>query len=255
MLGFAHVELSMYPFESVAWAWDELWAAVHARDPWLPGTLTRSGDTHSRWSDRDCLVTQICGWPFAALHQDDFDLVGAFSLTIPCATKNARYRSILLSQRDITTDQAAHTTAAANSADSLSGLVSLLNATVGPAATWPGELIYTGSHYESLKALQRGDADIACVDSWTLAFIEENEPGLVSELHRVGVGPEIPTPAIAARSGLETDRLRSLKDAFRDAIDEPEFQHAKAILRIDGFVELTVDDYLPTLELSAVRPA
>ena len=40
--------------------------------------------------------------------------------------------------------------AVANSADSLSGWVSFLNATVGPNGTWPGAVRFTSAHYESL---------------------------------------------------------------------------------------------------------
>jgi hypothetical protein len=89
-LDHVHAEMSMYPFASVAWAWDALWHAVHAAAPWTPGNLTRSGDVHARWSDPNCVVTQICGWPYAAWHSADFDVVGAFALTIPDATADAR---------------------------------------------------------------------------------------------------------------------------------------------------------------------
>ena len=91
-----HVELGMYPFPSAAWAWDELWADVHRRAPWLPTELTRSGDVHARWYDPDCIVTHVCGAPFAALHRNDMELVVAFDLDLPEAA-DGRYRSVLLS--------------------------------------------------------------------------------------------------------------------------------------------------------------
>ena len=39
----------MYPFESVRWAWDALWAALCERVGWLPDELAHSGDVHARW--------------------------------------------------------------------------------------------------------------------------------------------------------------------------------------------------------------
>ena len=129
-----HVEFGMYPFASVAWAWDELWAAVHQRATWTPETLTRSGDIHARWYDNDCVVTQVCGWPFASLHRNDMHLIGAFTLDLPEADSDARYRSILLSPHDRSLDElvGSDVHAVANSADSLSGWHSLRAATVGP---------------------------------------------------------------------------------------------------------------------------
>ena len=44
--------------------------------------------------------------------------------------------------------------------------------------------------------MHRGEADLACIDSWSLALIERQEPELLVGLHRVGLGPLVPTPAI-----------------------------------------------------------
>jgi ABC-type phosphate/phosphonate transport system substrate-binding protein len=191
----------MYPFPSVAWAWDELWAAVHARAPWTPESLTRSGDVQARWYDNDCLVTQVCGWPFAALHHADLHAVGAFELEIPEARPNARYRSVLLSPHDVPLSElvGADRHAVANSADSLSGWLSLRASVVAPDEAWPGTVTFTSAHVDSVRALAKGEADLASIDSWSLSFIEAEHPEMTSGLHRVGLGPVIPTPVIAAR--------------------------------------------------------
>ncbi len=251
-LGHPHVELGMYPFESVAWAWDELWAAVHARAPWTPERLTRSGDIHARWYDTDCVVTQVCGGPFAALHRGDMHLVGSFTLDIDEADDEGHYRSVLLSPHDATladlTSPDAH--AVANSADSLSGWISLRAATVGPGQSWPGRVTFTSAHVDSVRALANGEADLACIDSWTLAFIEAEEPQMVGDLRRVGFGPTVPTPPITARRTIGDDRLTELRAAFADAIDDPACESVRAALRITKMAANTLDDYLATLALS-----
>jgi ABC-type phosphate/phosphonate transport system substrate-binding protein len=246
-----HVEFGMYDFASVRWAWDDVWAAVHERVPWTPQELTRSGDVHARWRDPECVVTHVCGWPFAALHRSDMHLVGSFVIDVPEAEPPAHYRSVLLTPHDRTLDDlvGAGVHAVANSADSLSGWHSLRAATVGPGNAWPGTVTFTGAHHDSLRALAVGDADLACIDSWSLAFIAEEEPDLVRDLHRVAVGPRIPTPAITARRSLGEGLARELGQAFQGALDDPATEASRRALHITGFAASTLDDYLATLPL------
>ena len=240
----------MYPFASVAWAWDTIWAAVHTRSAWTPETLTRSGDVHARWYDSNCLITHVCGWPFAALHRSDMHLIGAFALEIPEAD-GGHYRSVLLSPHQLSLDELvlAQTHAVANSADSLSGWFSLLATTVGSAGQWPGNVTYTSAHHDSLVALAKGKADIASIDSWSLALIAAEEPELVAGLHRVALGPRIPTPAITARRSILPDQLDELRQTFIDALADPVTSDARAALRIKGFADNRLDDYLAILPL------
>ena len=246
-----HIEFGMYPFASVAWAWDELWAAVHERAAWTPEQLTRSGDVHARWYDNDCIVTHVCGWPFAALHRNDMELVGSFSLDIAEAEEPAHYRSVLLSPHDRPLDEliGPRSHAVANSADSLSGWHSLRAGTVGPGNEWPGAVTYTSAHHVSLRALAKGEGDLASIDSWSLALIAAEEPELVAGLHRVGVGPRIPTPAITARRSLGDELVADLRVAFADALADAATERARAALHVSGFVETSLDDYLATLPL------
>ena len=250
-LGHPHVELGMYPFPSVEWAWDELWAAVHARAPWTPATLTRSGDVHARWYDTGCLLTHVCGWPFAALHRNDMALVGSFTLDIPEADDRGHYRSVLLSSRNVELDHLIRpdVRVVANSADSLSGWISLLAATVGPNAEWPGPVAFTSAHRDSLIAMAKGEADLACIDSLTLSFIRDEEPELLNGLHGVGYGPRIPTPAITARASLGDDRIAELVTAFHDATRDPATEAARRALRVVGMSSNTFHDYVATLDL------
>ena len=248
-----HVEFGMYPFVSVASAWDELWAAVHERAGWTPAALTRSGDVHGRWYDADCIITQVCGGPFAALHRNDMHLIGAFDLDIPEADDGAHYRSVLLSPHDRSLDELVgeHIRAVANSADSLSGWHSLRAATIGSGREWPGSVTFTNAHRNSILALAKGEADLASIDSWSLAFIEAEEPELLDGLHRVGLGPSVPTPALAARRSLSDDMADDLRSSFRDALCDPATASARAALHIRAFVELDVDTYLAILPLGA----
>lgn len=249
-----HVEFGMYPFASTRWAWEEWWTAVCAPISWAPPTLTWSGDAHARWRDPDCIVTQVCGGPLVTVHRDDLRVVGAFSLDLPHATDDARYRSVLLSPHDRPVDTLATPSAhaVANSADSLSGWISLRAATVGAGAAWPGTVTFTGSHLETVRKLAGGEGDVASIDAWSLAFIADEEPDLLQDLHLLGHGPVVPTPAIAARSSLDDDMVAELRNAVAEASTDPATAAARTALRIAGFVHLDLDDYLPIVRL---RPA
>jgi ABC-type phosphate/phosphonate transport system substrate-binding protein len=163
---------------------------------------------------------------------------------------------VLLSPHDVELDELVHpdTHAVANSADSLSGWISLLNATVGPDGVWPGSVTYTSAHYESLLTLVRGDADLASIDGLSLRLIEAEQPDLLIGLHRVGLGPSIPTPAVVARRSTATDEIAALRSAFARAATDPALARARAALHVGGFVPLTLDDYRAILPLSTARP-
>ena len=240
----------MYPFGHVREDWEALWAAVHANVPWTPAELTWSDDVHSRWRDPECVVTQTCGWPLAAEHRDDHLVVGAFTLTVPGAIGH-RYRSVILGRQPGRLSDVVRSGghAVANSPDSLSGWISLLHTAVGAHGTWPGAVTFSGSHMASLGVLARKQADVACIDSWTLELIRAAEPALVDGLHEIGRGPWIPSPAVTARRGTSTARLDALRAAFSSATSDRRLSRVVQRLCIDGFVTLDMDHYVPTVEL------
>lgn len=243
-------ELGMYPFASVIWAWDALWQLLRARVAWLPEQLAHSGDVHARWSDPDCLVNHVCGWPLARRHAADHRVLGAFSLTIPEADGH-RYRSTLVSPRDAALAELLgdDVRIVANSDDSLSGWISLLNAAVGADDPLPGEATFTSAHVASLRALVGGGADLACVDSWSLALIGREQPELTRALHRVALGPWIPSPAVTVRSTVSAGDGEQLADALQTVLADDASAAIRDALLIDGFVRLTIDDYMPVLAL------
>jgi ABC-type phosphate/phosphonate transport system substrate-binding protein len=238
----------MYPFASVVWAWDALWELLRRRVTWLPARLAHSGDVQARWIDPDCVVNHVCGWPLARWHAEDHRVLGAFSLTIPEAD-GYRYRSTLVSPRDVALAELLGGDAriVANSSDSLSGWISLLNAAVGADAPLPGVVTFTSAHIESLRALADDGADLACIDSWSLALISKEQPELTSVLHRIALGPWIPTPAVTVRSSVPVDEGEQFADALVAVLADDASQSIREALLIDGFVRLTIDDYRPVL--------
>ena len=96
----------------------------------------------------------------------------------------------------------------ANSVDSLSGWISLLHATVGEHDAFPGDDQLQRAHVESLRTLARAEGDLACVDSWSLALIEREQPELV----------ERPAPTRPRSVDTEPGRHRARHGAGRTTV-------------------------------------
>lgn len=229
----------MYPFPQLRSAWERLWSAVHARAPWTPLSLRWDGDVHDHWADPSCSVAQACGWPVATTLRDHLDVVGAFELTLGHADGH-RYRSVILTNRPggLTDLVTAGTTVAASGPDSLSGWVSLLAATVGAGATWPGPVRWTGGHVASMRAVQDGLADVTSVDALSLAYVRRDQPDLAAGLHEIGRGPLVPSLPVVVRAGTSAIQVADLRNAFVDALDDPALGSERAELLIDGFIAL-----------------
>jgi ABC-type phosphate/phosphonate transport system substrate-binding protein len=235
-----YVSFGMYPFEPLRRAWEELWAAVHARAPWTPADLVWAGTVQEHWVDPDCVVAHACGWPVATTLRSTVGVVGAFTLALPEADGH-RYRSVFVAPRPGPLDAfvTPETTLAATGDESLSGWISIQAATVGIDQPWPGPVRWTGAHLDSVRALHDGTADLASVDELTWAHIRRQYPDLAADLHTVGRGPWIPSPAVISSSG----RVDDLRRAFSDAMADAATRSARAALLLAGFVALDDAEY------------
>ena len=240
--------LPMYDFAELRAAHDALWASVvGAHGPGLPDALDHlTDDVHTLWHDPALAVSQACGWPLVDELDGAVRLIGAFSYDVATAA-GPRYRSHLVVRTGEAPDPTA--TAAVNSFASLSGWISLVQAFPEIGGSWPGDVVVTGAHVDSLAALQAGTADVAAIDAVTHAIVVRHRPQLVDGLTIAGSGPLIPcTPLVANRSASDADVAR-LQDAFAVAVGA--LDPANPLL-ITGFHRLTRDDYEPVRRLRSV---
>ncbi|MDP2290843.1 MAG: PhnD/SsuA/transferrin family substrate-binding protein [Actinomycetota bacterium] len=234
--------LAMYPFAALREATDQLWEAVRRHLGWGPAALEWDILTPDVWFHPELLLAQTCGWPLVTQFADSMGVVGAFDHDVPDA-HDGTYRSALVSSIDATLDDLRDrpgVVAAVNGRDSLSGWVSLVYAWGGV----PTDVIETGAHVESVRAVADRRAHVASIDAVSWALLGDLEPALVEGLHLVGAGPRVPClPVVvpAARVG-HVDALRA---AFTAAVAEPDLAGSLAVLRIRGFVPLDLADYLP----------
>jgi len=232
--------LGMYPFAHLRDAYDQLWAAVHSRLPDSPETLSHALDLHSAWHHPELLVGQTCGWPLVT-QLPDVVVIGAFDVGAPFADAG-RYRSVLIASKPLGLQH--FRTAAVPGFDSLSGWVSLWDA-LGAA---PEEVVVTGAHVESMRAVAEGRAEFASIDAMSFEFIAESQPAVAGRVHVVGHGPSVPSlPLVMAPA--HAHRLHEVRTAFAAAVADPALAAVCEVLRIRGFVPFDRSDYLPLLEL------
>ena len=238
------VSLPMYDLDEIRPAVDELWHDLRDRlrsaggvDP--PDELRWGGDLYvDHWLHPQLLLSQSCGWPIVDRLAGRVAVIGAFTYA-GVSTADAHYRSVLVVRANDAEAPLAGRRVAVNGYDSLSGWVSL-RAVVDPI----GPVLVTGAHARSVEALQREEADLACIDGVTWVLLQRYRPAAVAGLAVVGHGPEIPClPLITATPGAVGALRAVLADVRRDA------------LLIDGFRPLDARDYEPVRRVADVWPA
>ena len=237
--------LAMYPFAHLRDAYDRLWSAVSTRVDGAPESLDRSIDVHDSWLRDDLLLGQTCGWPLMTRLASRVHVVGAFDHAVGFAS-GGRYRSVLIAEAPRSVGEwrsMPGCVVAANSDESLSGWVSLCWAWGGP----PPNVLATGSHLESVRAVAERRASLASIDAVTFEFIAQQDPVLASLVHVVGHGPSVPSLPLVTSFA---DRVGPLRDAFRAVIDDPGLAGARSILRIRGFVPFDLTDYASLSDLA-----
>jgi len=246
--GDAVAEFGFYPFADVAWAYDKLWSATASRCSWLPRELTRTSDPTKLWQSDGAFVSQTCGWPLVTRLAEKVRVVGAFRQTTPESASHF-YRSVVVGRVDGTPFDFQGSVAAVNEMESLSGWVSLIAAIHGPQESWRGQVRESGSHAESVRMLCRGEADIASIDSVTLAHLRRIEPEAINSLFVICNGPLVPCLPIIAHHSITDLQLSELRNALSESTRDQKIADATSALFIGGFDALDLDDYSPLLNL------
>jgi ABC-type phosphate/phosphonate transport system substrate-binding protein len=246
--------LPMYDFVEVRVALDTLWSAIAARldDRSVPLTLSHAADVHALWHAPDLVLSQSCGWPLIAELEGKVRTIGALTYDVPSA-RGHLYRSRIVMRADRSGQRdPEQLTAAVNSFESLSGWLSLVRSFHALDGTWPGDVVVTGAHVDSLVAVAAGDADIAAIDAVTFALVQRHRPRLLDRLEVVDDGPLIPCLPLITSALATDDDVAAIRDAVADAIAIGVGPDVLATLLITGFTPLDADAYERARPLASV---
>ena len=245
-------DLPWYDVPELAPATDAWWRGIafHLRRlgvDRVPDQLSRDGSHVSRWQHPELLLSQACGYDVLYDAADDI---------VPLATpvyaaegcEGPRYRSIVVTRADRpwrTLDDLRGARAAINEASSHSG-TNALRSVIAPLSrdgAFFGDVIVTGSHSDSLAAVQAGTADVACIDTVVLALLRRVRRDVVRGLRPIRCTGSALAPPYVMSARAPAALQRTVQQALHDAANDPQLAGHRHALLLDGFVFLPPASY------------
>ncbi|WP_313488063.1 PhnD/SsuA/transferrin family substrate-binding protein [Pseudescherichia sp.] len=207
-------------------------------------------DLLTHWQSDDLLLSQACGYPLVT-RLPEVQTVGCFHYSAP-GCEGIRYRSLLVVRqrdRDKTLADFRGSRAVCNAPDSQSGYNVFMQMAVplAPHGTFFRNVIFSGSHRQSLVAIGEGRADIAAIDCVTFALLQRHAPMLVADLAVIGESPAAPGLPLITSRNTPPSRIALLRDALRQLVSDPAYRTLCAALFISGFSDVSRQDYASLL--------
>ncbi|WP_337263853.1 MULTISPECIES: phosphate/phosphite/phosphonate ABC transporter substrate-binding protein [unclassified Serratia (in: enterobacteria)] len=208
---------------------EPFWQALHDKLQQLgmaevPQALSWPQDLLAHWQSPDLLLSQTCGYPLAAL-LPQVQLVGTYHYRVE-GCSGANYSSWLVVRDNEPGERLADfrgRVAAYNSRDSQSGYNSLLTlvAPLAQQGRFFRQAIASGAHYESMKMILRGQADIAAIDCVSFALLKRAQPQAVAGLKIIGRTAAVPGLPLITAAGTTPRQLALLRAAASAMVNDP----------------------------------
>ncbi len=224
--------LAMYPFAAVRPDWERLWDSVRERLSFEAPQLDWDVAHDAACRREDLLLAQTCGWPLVTDLASSVRVVGTFDCSVEGAVDGTYYSVLVSREPEPLVDilRRPDLIVAANSADSLSGWISLQSVALSHGARLDA-VEWTGSHASSVDAVRRGRADLAAIDSVSWTHID------TTGLTVVGHGPRIPCLPLVTSWRSSDAVVAELRLGFAAAVDDPSMAAACSNLKIRGFLD------------------
>lgn len=239
--------MAMYPAESLRSSWDALYGMVARQVTGAPNELRWDIDAHESWRSSQLALGMTCGWPLVTQLLRRVRVIGTFLYAADGAVSHA-YRSVIIARRPAIIADLAGGTFAFNSADSLSGYISMISLLPTGQRSWSGPTLETGAHLISIDAVRDGRADIASIDAMTWIYTQRAAPETLQGLAIIDRGPLVPHLPLIANIDTTDEVLNEWRTAFAETIRNPALADTLDRLMIRGFVALNVDDYETALK-------
>ncbi|WP_371226674.1 phosphate/phosphite/phosphonate ABC transporter substrate-binding protein [Roseovarius sp. 2305UL8-3] len=232
--------LPMYDLPPSQGANDRFWQAIRQHLGQGPDRLTRDGDLWDHWLADDLILSQTCGYPFRAHLHDKVTLVGTPDYALP-GCPPGHYNSVFVARRKDARDslqEFAGERFAYNEALSQSGWAAPM---VHLRALGVGfdDLVQTGGHRASARAVAEGRADIAALDALTWKMICRDD-GFTAGLKELG--RTTPTPVLPYITSKQNDPapIYAAIEAVIEDMDEAD----REMLSLRGIVAIPAETYL-----------
>jgi ABC-type phosphate/phosphonate transport system substrate-binding protein len=236
--------LPMYDWPQVRAETDRYWAlirdALAAENICAPAHLSRDPDLLATWQNPGLLLAQTCGMPYRTLLHGRVKLVGTPDYGLPDIPAGYYYSELV-----------AHVDApgnlndfigrrlAINGFDSQSGWAAPQNHASAAGGRFT-DVIVTGAHLESARAVADGRADIAGIDAVTWRLIRSFEPRTATRLR--SLGQTVPTPGLPLITSVGSDHV-AIARAVSSAIAALSAGD-RTVLGLNGLALIEADAYL-----------
>lgn len=245
-------DLPWYDLPELGAATDAWWRGIasHLRERGVdrvPEHLQREGCHVARWRSGDLLLSQACGYDV---------LYDAAPWIAPVATPcyrdsgadGPRYASAVVVRADSGRRRLADLRGArflVNEASSHSGNNALrpLVAERCTAGRFFAQVRASGSHTDSLGAVQDGDADAACIDQVVLGLLRRVRPDALRGLEVIATTAAAWAPPYVTSRRTPPALRALLREALFAACRDPGLADCREALGIEGFEVLPDDAY------------
>ncbi len=204
-----------------------------------PKTLSQTDDVFSVWNAPDLVLSQTCGLPYRTKLHDHVTLIGTPDFGVEDC-KAGYYRSAMIVHKD---NMQGHfhdyrsAVFAYNEVGSQSGYAAPYWH-VRAKGYWFKELLKTGSHIESARAVASGKAGMAGIDAVTWRLIQRYDD-FADQLRVFEWTVETPSlPYIAAKTAPQKETFEAVRLAIL-ALEPAD----RAALGLKGIIYIPLDKY------------
>jgi ABC-type phosphate/phosphonate transport system substrate-binding protein len=223
--------------------------------PDVPDRLDRDIAFDALWSAPDLLFAQACGYPLIGKWAGRLQYVATPRYAAP-GCEGVRYCSWVVVSAD---SPARCIEDLRGSRCSINGRIShsgynALRALVAPLASggrFFGSVSVSGSHFESLLQIQRGEADVASIDCISHELFARCRPDVLASARIVGRTADAPGLPYVTRCPADPDLIQRMRAGLELAFADPGLSAVRDDLLIAGLDVLCVDDYRCMAEMEA----
>ena len=244
--------LPMYCEPEVRPATERWWSglAQHLRDCGLqdvPDALTWPDDYQGHWRSPGLLFSQTCGYPYVNVLGPAVKLVATPSYDAP-GCDGPRYGAHVVVPEGARARSAADLRCcrlAVNGMDSYSGYHvwrHMLPAGDDPPSFF-GDIVATGAHRASIRAVAAGEADACAVDCVTHALLGDHAPGELRGTRILLSSPTSPGLPFVTGAATSAEDVGKMREGLQAALADPALASVRAALRLAGASVLTDEDY------------
>jgi ABC-type phosphate/phosphonate transport system substrate-binding protein len=218
--------------------WSHLSRSLRRAGIDAPDHLDRSRMVEDIWRDPSLLLAQACGYPLVSQADLAVRVIAIPEYDVPECAPGQHVSHIVVRADDARNDPAAYRghRAAVNSSASNTGY-NLFRHFIAPHARsgeFFSDVIVTGAHRASVRAVADGKADMAAIDAVSFAALARFEADLAARVRIIATTAPSPTlPFVTARS-TDGATVRALRAALTETMADAELTDARAALFLTG---------------------